>query len=47
MQHLAFRDPNKFVAGQLHRHVNEWAMLLGGSDDKSVKVLDWIMNGIE
>ena len=42
------RDPNFFVAGQLHQCVDEWHVILDkNSNETSDDVKSWIQNGVD
>ena len=43
---LAFRDPSRFRAGELHRHTDQWDKLFQYPDDNFSEVQDWIHNPI-
>ena len=43
---LAFRDPDLFVAGQLHDHVHVWGQLLSEGNGQGIRVLGWIQHGV-
>ena len=46
---LAFRDPNHFVAGQLHRHPDIWSRLLESvpASSEASEVLNWIRRKVD
>jgi hypothetical protein len=42
---ILFRDPDSFVAGQLHKHVDCWEEIIHFAPyDEAYDVLDWIKN---
>lgn len=41
---LAFRDPHRFRAGELHRHKDQWGKLFNYSNGGFEEVHDWISN---
>ena len=44
---LAFLDPNSFVAGNLHRHLDVWKRIAEAVPcDLSARVLPWITNQV-
>lgn len=44
---LLFRDPNSFVAGQLHEHLGNWESILKETQSsKRCEVWDWIENKV-
>ena len=45
VEKLAFRDPDWFVAGQLHDHVHVRGELLNEGSGQHMRVLDWIQQG--
>ena len=49
ISNLAFRYPDSFQAGGLHRHVDAWDELLSSSETfpKAVEVLDWIRKKVD
>ncbi|XP_064642018.1 uncharacterized protein LOC135496581 [Lineus longissimus] len=45
---LSLRDPNSFVAGQLHTEKQNWSILLDQVNDKDSKLVEkWIFNEVE
>lgn len=45
---LAFRDPEKFIAGNLHQHKHQWATLSTSLDNHNfAHVFDWINNYVD
>ena len=45
---LAFRDPESFVAGELHRHSGSWSRIASLAPcDLVVQVLNWIGNYVD
>ena len=42
---VLFRDPESFVAGEIHRHVGEWEKILG-SYSKQQEVLHYIRHKV-
>ena len=47
MRSLAFRDPNRFVAGQLHDNLKNWGILCQEvSNPQSNQVMKWVKEGI-
>lgn len=47
LRDLSFRDPNAFVAGQLHAHTNCWERIVEFAPyDEAYEVLDWIKNKV-
>lgn len=42
---LAFRDPENFVAGELHNHLQEWHTILEGYKDCDL-ILQWMTGGV-
>lgn len=45
---LVFRDPEEFLAGQLHAHLDIWAALLEGfDDDLACEVLQWLRSRVD
>ena len=48
MSRLVFRDPDHFLAGELHRHAPQWNALLNDmNDERFSEVRDWITNGVD
>ncbi|KAK3734410.1 hypothetical protein QZH41_010063 [Actinostola sp. cb2023] len=44
---LPFRDPNNFLAGQLHLHARDWEELVARAPyDDAYEVLDWVKNKV-
>ena len=45
---LAFRDPKRFVAGELHRHLESWSHITSSTPcDLAPQVLNWIENSVD
>ena len=47
---LPLRDPDKFVPGQLHQHIDEWEKLLksrGESSPPNNVIRAWLINGVD
>lgn len=44
---LAFRDPNHFVAGEVHKHVNRWEEILDMDIPKHAEILSYIHNKVK
>lgn len=45
---LAFRDPDHYIAGELHRHQDNWNAILKGCDsERFEEVRDWIVNYVD
>ena len=42
---LAFRDPETFIAGEIHNHHEVWTNLTYLLDNKQL-IMDWITNGV-
>lgn len=48
VEKLSFRNPEQFVAGQLHSCVDSWENLLSAVDDElSERVKSWIVGGVD
>ena len=48
MSRLVFRYPDRFRAGEIHRHAAQWNTLLDDlTDERFSEVRDWINNGVE
>ncbi|KAJ7331140.1 hypothetical protein OS493_020842 [Desmophyllum pertusum] len=45
VNNLAFRDPDNFVAGELHNHLQEWHTILEGYKDCDL-ILQWMTGGV-
>ena len=43
---LYFPDPDHFVAGQIHEHIQEWDKIVTG-DEMKHEIMDWIKNGVD
>lgn len=43
---LPFRNPDNFVAGQLHQHIHAWKSMLGDSPTHQL-ISDWITNKVD
>ncbi|KAK3737867.1 hypothetical protein QZH41_019748, partial [Actinostola sp. cb2023] len=43
---LGFRDPDQFLAGEIHRHPEVWSEILKGHQYKDM-ILDWLRNGVD
>jgi hypothetical protein len=44
---LPFRDPNSFLAGQLHLHVTDWEKIVARAPyDEAYEVLNWLKNKV-
>ena len=43
---LPFRNPDNFVAGQLHQHIHAWKSMLGNSPTHQL-ISDWITNKVD
>ena len=47
MNLLTFPDPNEFLAGQLHKHCDQWLHIAASIHQELTRdVLDWIKNGV-
>lgn len=45
---LPLRDPDIFVSGQIHGHLDEWKIILDlNGDEVKALVLDWLENGVD
>jgi len=42
VEHLVYRDPNNFRAGELHHHLEHWRYIAKMADGKDNEVLRWI-----
>lgn len=42
LENLTFKDPDFYIAGNLHKHVLEWESL-GASEE----VLNWLKHGVD
>ena len=46
VEDLKFRDPDSFVAGELHEHVDVWEKVCG-NDEEGTRVMEWIKGGVD
>ena len=48
LSRLVCRDPDRFRAGELHRHASRWNILLDDlTDERFSEVRYWINNGVD
>lgn len=47
LAHLRFRDPNRFLVGELHNHCDQWQVMAGSHPSpQQAIVLNWITNKV-